>query len=740
MKRIRVASFALGLAILAGLLMSASAVAHPVTVDGAIGDWFATAPITSPGAHPNSNTGQVARNPAQQGEFNWRDAALDQRIITATGTLTKEVDLRNFRVTADTANLYLFLHVEAATAINGPNAVEFQVGIDDGTGANSALVDGGATTPISTTVAAPWRYLVQTRFQNGTLSGGGGTTSSAAPRVYTTPATFSTAGTSGVLRRIGVDTAELKIPWSQVGGVPPAAGKRLRFSVATMYSDRAAPLPSDGVPNSRVMDTMSATQSAAADLADDQIGYAADVYFDSKGEVFSPLLITEFQPNAVGPDNTSAQDTEWIEIYNASALTIDLSGYKVGDAAKRLPAGGEGMFKFPAGATLVPGGIAIAANSKSKFSQVYPGVASLPNVAVYDPKPTTPAAFRLTKYAAWSNGDIITLLDGPAVGATSFEEQVVLLDGSDSIADIVTYKSSTLPNTGPYPGVVPITFQGSLIPESRSYERCPAGRDTNDASFDFIAHEGKPSQTPGAICAGTTALSLTKVAPATTAVGGQIDYSITYQNSGANDTNIFITDTLPLDAAYIDGSQSAPTVFGSAPIEFTDLGGGVLQWKLPLIGTGSGTISFAAQVANSQVLVGQTITNTAVIAGRLPDSDPADNTATATTRLTALPQVDVRIAKVLTSPPATLYTGRPAVYTISYSNTGDLPAANTLITDTIPAGLSFVAASPAPTLADSSKVVFDVGTVASAVDATIVLTFTVTASPAGGTPIANSAT
>jgi uncharacterized repeat protein (TIGR01451 family) len=41
---------------------------------------------------------------------------------------------------------------------------------------------------------------------------------------------------------------------------------------------------------------------------------------------------------------------------------------------------------------------------------------------------------------------------------------------------------------------------------------------------------------------------------------------------------------------------------------------------------------------------------------------------------------------------------------------------------------------------DDSKVVFDVGTVASAVDATIVLTFTVTASPAGGTPIANTAT
>jgi uncharacterized repeat protein (TIGR01451 family) len=734
MKRHRVSTLALSLVALAGLLLSAGVAAHPITVDGSIGDWFEVTPITSPGAHPNSNTGHVARNAAQAGEFNWRDAVADQRIGAAT-ILTKEVDLLNFRVTADTTNLYMFLHVEAATALTGPSAVEFQVGVDDGTGANTALVDADATTAISTTVAAPWKYLIQTRFKNASVAGA---TSTAAPRVYTNATTFSTAGASGALRSVGIDTAELKIPWSLLGGAPPAAGKRLRFTVATMYSDRAGPLAPDGVPNSRVMDTINPTQGAAADLTDDRIDHAVDVYFDSKGEVFSPLLITEFQANAVGPDNTSAQDTEWIEIYNPSALTIDLSAYKVGDAAKRNPAGGGGMFQFPAGATLAPGAIAIAANSRTRFNSVYPAVAGLPNVAVYGVTSANPA-FVLTKYAAWSNGNVIALLDGPTAGATSFEEQVVLLDGSDALADVVTYKSATLPNTGPYPGVVPITFAGSLIPESRSYERCPASRDTNDASFDFIAHEGRPAETPGRICDGKTALSIGKVGVATVVVGGQIDYTITYQNSGASDTNVYITDTLPADLTYIAGSQSAPTVFGSAPIQFTDLGGGVLQWKLPLVGTGMGTINFSAQLANQQALIGQTITNTVMIAGQLPDSAAAENSATAATTITAQPQANVGIAKQLISPQAIFYNGRQAVYTLTYSNTGDLPAANTLITDTIPAGLSFVAASRTPALADSSKIVFDVGTVASAVDATIVLTFTVTASPAGGTPIANSA-
>jgi uncharacterized repeat protein (TIGR01451 family) len=396
------------------------------------------------------------------------------------------------------------------------------------------------------------------------------------------------------------------------------------------------------------------------------------------------------------------------------------------------------MFKFPAGASLAPGAIVITANSRTRFNSVYPAVDPLPNVDVYGVTSNN-ATFLLTQYAAWSSDTVITLQDGPTPSATSFEEQVVLLDPNDAIADIVTYKSAALPNTGAYPGVVPISFQGSLIPESRSYERCPAARDTNDASFDFIAREGKPAQTPGRICDGKTALSIGKVGPATVVVGGQIDYTITYQNSGASDTNIYITDTLPADLTYIAGSQLAPTVFGSTPIQFSDLGGGVLQWKLPLIGSGSGTISFSAQLANQQALIGQTITNTVTIAGQLPDSSAADNSASAATTITAQPQANVGIAKRLVSPLATFYNGRQAVYTLAYSNTGDLPAASTLITDTIPAGLTFVSASRAPALVDATKVVFDVGTVDSAVDATIALTFTVTAPPAGGAQIANSA-
>ncbi|HEU5098588.1 MAG TPA: hypothetical protein VFU22_06185 [Roseiflexaceae bacterium] len=65
MKRNRATALMLILAVLVRLFVPANAVAHPVTTDGTIGDWFATSPITSPGAYPNPNTGQVARNATQ---------------------------------------------------------------------------------------------------------------------------------------------------------------------------------------------------------------------------------------------------------------------------------------------------------------------------------------------------------------------------------------------------------------------------------------------------------------------------------------------------------------------------------------------------------------------------------------------------------------------------------------------------------------------------------------------------
>src|SRR5262249_31444617 len=158
-------------------------------------------------------------------------------------------------------------------------------------------------------------------------------------------------------------------------------------------------------------------------------------YFAATGEVFSPLVITEFlaSPPAGG--------TEWVEIYNASSFQVSLAGYKIGDAVKPLPPPrhSEAMLQPPGAQTLNPSGTVILANNANVFKTLYPGVDTRPNVTLYN-------ATNLTKYTLWGNGNTLTLPKGPLPTDTSFEEQVVLLDGSDSLVDVVTYISSTLPN------------------------------------------------------------------------------------------------------------------------------------------------------------------------------------------------------------------------------------------------------------------------------------------------------
>lgn len=65
-----------------------------------------------------------------------------------------------------------------------------------------------------------------------------------------------------------------------------------------------------------VMDAIAPSQSAKADLSDGVLNYSVDAYFDAKGEVFSPLLITEFQASIPN------QGMQWVEIANTSALSI----------------------------------------------------------------------------------------------------------------------------------------------------------------------------------------------------------------------------------------------------------------------------------------------------------------------------------------------------------------------------------------------------------------------------------
>jgi hypothetical protein len=186
------------------------------------------------------------------------------------------------------------------------------------------------------------------------------------------------------------------------------------------------------------------------------------------------LLITEFMPDPSGTD----AEREWVEIYNSGTTTIDLTNYKIGDeeAAPLDGPNGEGMFYFPAGATIAPGQVFTIANTSTGFTSLYNGLKptfefnNLQSVA----GDTDVAVPDMIRYADWATGPF---------SLSNENDQVALVDPEDNIIDRADHgnASGTWPKLG----------------ANQSYERVPADQDTN-APSDFIVRTSG-NATPGVV-------------------------------------------------------------------------------------------------------------------------------------------------------------------------------------------------------------------------------------------------
>jgi uncharacterized repeat protein (TIGR01451 family) len=103
----------------------------------------------------------------------------------------------------------------------------------------------------------------------------------------------------------------------------------------------------------------------------------------------------------------------------------------------------------------------------------------------------------------------------------------------------------------------------------------------------------------------------------------------------------------------------------------------------------------------------KTATNTATVSTTTSDPNSANNSSTSTTQI--LPAADLRVN--LTSLVTTIQTGNPLTYTIEITNIGPSIANNVVVTDTLPAGLTFKSSSRTPAVT-SPNVVWNLGNMA----------------------------
>ena len=177
-------------------------------------------------------------------------------------------------------------------------------------------------------------------------------------------------------------------------------------------------------------------------------------------------------------------------------------------------------------------------------------------------------------------------------------------------------------------------------------------------------------------------------------VGGQVTFTIEVTNLGADEANgVAVRDLLPTGLTFISAGASAGTSYDPATGIWT-------VNRLPVGGVEILTI--LAAVAES----GRFTNVAAVSASDEYDPDQTNNRDEAT--VTTL-EADLAVVKTVNDTRPNV--GDVVTFTITLSNEGPDVANNVTLTDTLPAGLQFIAATPSQGSFDAGTGIWTVGTV-----------------------------
>jgi uncharacterized repeat protein (TIGR01451 family) len=224
--------------------------------------------------------------------------------------------------------------------------------------------------------------------------------------------------------------------------------------------------------------------------------------------------------------------------------------------------------------------------------------------------------------------------------------------------------------------------------------------------------------------------------------GQNLTYTIIVNNGGPSDAqSVSLSDLLPAGTTFVSftgpagWSSTTPAVGGTGTVSSTR----------STLAAGSGPQTFVLVVHTSAAAVnGSTITNTATVSSPT-DANAENNAATQTT--TVATSADVGVAK--TEDADVVAAGSNLTYTIVVTNHGSSDAQNVVLTDTIPAGTTFVSLAQnsgptftlvTPPAGGTGAVTATGATLAAGASATFTLIVQVDSAAADGTTVSNTAT
>lgn len=175
-------------------------------------------------------------------------------------------------------------------------------------------------------------------------------------------------------------------------------------------------------------------------------------------------------------------------------------------------------------------------------------------------------------------------------------------------------------------------------------------------------------------------LAITKTdSPDPVDVGANLTYTLTISNTGPDDaTDVTLTDTLPSSVNFVSATASQGSCTES---------GGVVSCDLGTIASAGGA---TVDIVVTPTVAGE-ITNTASVSATESDTDTSDNNASETTTVAPL-QADLSITK--TDAPDPVATSSTLTYTLTVTNNGPDAATDVVVTDTLPASVTYQSATP----------------------------------------------
>ncbi|NPA71952.1 MAG: DUF11 domain-containing protein, partial [Gammaproteobacteria bacterium] len=264
------------------------------------------------------------------------------------------------------------------------------------------------------------------------------------------------------------------------------------------------------------------------------------------------IVINEVLYRGSGSGNSSAENDEFIEIYNKGNVLVDLSDWQISDGDVILGTQDYLEYTFPSGAKLLPGEYAVIWVGDASAATNAPGAA----------------------FQDW-------LGKGPQLNNAG--DDIELFDGQRRLVDYVAYGSGSAVDPPPINGIWDQSRQSDLdgAAQGQSISLTPNGVDGNASNcWELTTSGGAQNSCPGylpTIDSDAYGSRITSVSrnnnmeyadldvqktanPASAGPGDTVTFTITVENHGPNDaTGVEVTDTLPSGYTYVSNNPSQGT-------------------------------------------------------------------------------------------------------------------------------------------------------------------------------------